>query len=175
MDAVPAASVRDVREVDARLRAALLACWTDVINGGGAVGFVPPVTADDVAPLLDATLAGVQAGRDALCVLEADGEPVGFAVLVANDSTLRRHWCTVHRVQVHPSRQGGGLGRALMLGVHEVARARGWEFLLLSVRGGTGTDAFYAGLGYEEVGRIPAALRLDPGDVRDEIWMRFAL
>jgi GNAT superfamily N-acetyltransferase len=117
----------------------------------------------------------VREGRDALCLLEVDGEPAGFAFLVANESPLRRHWCNVHRVQVHPSRQGGGLGRALMEGVHEIGRARGWEFLQLSVRGGTGTEAFYAGLGYTEVGRFPRALRLGPGDDRDELWMRVTL
>jgi GNAT superfamily N-acetyltransferase len=167
--------VRDVGDVDDSLRQALLACWTDVVNAGGAVGFLAPVGREDVAPRLDATLAAVREGRDALCLLEVDAQPAGFAVLVSNDSPLRQHWCNVHRVQVHPSRQGAGLGRILMRGVHDIARDRGWEFLLLSVRGGTGTEAFYAGLGYEQVGRIPAALRLEGGDVRDEIWMRFAL
>jgi GNAT superfamily N-acetyltransferase len=175
MEDVSTVRVRDVREVDDALHGALLACWTDVVNAGGAVGFVAPVTREDVAPRLDATLVAVREGRDALCVLEVDGAPAGFAFLVANDSPLRQHWCNVHRVQVHPSRQGGGLGRALMEGVHEIARARGWEFLQLSVRGRTGTEAFYAGLGYTEVGRFPGALRLAPGDDRDELWMRFSL
>ncbi len=172
---VPSARVRDVTDIGDELRAALLACWTDVVNAGGAVGFVPPVTQDDVAPRLDATLASVRSGRDALCVLEVDGEPAGFAFLVANDSPLRRHWCNVHRVQVHPAMQGAGWGRVLMQGVHDIARSRGWEAVLLSVRGGTGTEAFYAGLGYRPVGVIPAALRLAPGDDRDETWMRFEL
>ena len=163
--------VREVGRVDAALRAALLACWVDVVNAGGAVGFAAPVTADDVAPRLDATLEAVHRGRDALCVLEVDGELAGFAFLVANDLPLKRHWASVHRVQVHPSRQGGGLGRALMTGVHGIARRRGWEFVHLSVRGGTGTEAFYARLGYREVGRMPAALRLAPGDDREEIAM----
>jgi hypothetical protein len=55
--------------------------------------------------------------------------------------------------------------------VHDAARRHGWEFVHLTVRGGTGTEAFYRGLGYREVGRIPAALRVAPGDDRDEISM----
>jgi len=172
---VPTVGVRDVRDVDEALRTALLACWTDVVNAGGAVGFVAPVTRADVAPWLDATLARVREGRDALCLLEVDGEPAGFAFLVVDDSPLKQHWVTVHRVQVHPSRQGSGLGRALMQGVAEIARRRGWEFLQLTVRGATGTEAFYAGLGYAEVARLPGILRLAPGDDREEIWMRRAL
>jgi hypothetical protein len=45
MVAVPAVDVRAVTTVDAALRAELLACWVDVSNAGGAVGFVPPVSA----------------------------------------------------------------------------------------------------------------------------------
>jgi GNAT superfamily N-acetyltransferase len=174
VSAVPTAAhsvVRAVSAVDGRLRAELLACWTDVSNAGGAVGFVPPVTRDDVAPVLDKLLEGVTSGRDVLAVLTVDDETAGFAVLVGSSSPLRKHWGTVLRVQVHPARQGSGLGRTLMTGVHEIARDRGWEFVHLTARGGTGVDAFYRGLGYAEIGRLPGAIRLAPGDDRDEIIM----
>jgi GNAT superfamily N-acetyltransferase len=168
---VPAVDVRAVTAVDEALRAELLSCWVDVTNAGGAVGFVAPVTDADVAPVLDRLLAGISAGRDVLCVLTVDGGTVGFAALVGSASPLRRHWGTVLRVQVHPSRQGTGLGRALMEGVHRIAAERGWEFVSLSARGGTGVDGFYRGLGYTEVGRLPGAVRVAPGDDRDEILL----
>ena len=171
MSVVPAVDVRAVTVVDDALRAELLACWVDVINAGGAVGFVPPVDADDVAPVLDRLLEGVASGRAVLCVLTVDGATAGFAALVGSSSPLRRHWGTVLRVQVHPSYQGRGLGRVLMDGVHRIARDRGWEFLHLTARGGTGIDGFYRGLGYDEVGRLPGAIRVAPGDDRDEIVM----
>jgi GNAT superfamily N-acetyltransferase len=169
MDHVSDAHVRAVSAVDDVLRRDLLTCWTDVTNAGGAVGFVPPVSEDDVAPVLDRLLEGVRSGRDVLALLTVDGKTAGFATLVGSSSPLRRHWATVLRVQVHPSRQGEGLGRLLMAGVHEIARGRGWEFLHLTARGGTGLDAFYRGLGYEEFGRLPGAIRVAPGDDRDEI------
>ncbi|MCA0145665.1 GNAT family N-acetyltransferase [Blastococcus sp. LR1] len=162
-------AVRPVTAVDDALRAELLACWIDVTNAGGAVGFVPPVTRDDVAPVLDRLLDGVRSGRDVLCLLTDDGRTAGFAALVGLTGPLRRHWGTVLRVQVHPSRQGEGLGRVLMEGVHEVARSRGYEFLHLTARDGTGVDAFYRRLGYREVGRVPGAIRVAPADDRDEI------
>lgn len=171
MPPVATVDVRAVTRVDAALRAELLACWTDVTNAGGAVGFVPPVTRDDVVPALDRLLEGVTSGRDVLCLLTVDGATAGFAALVGSTSPLRRHWGTVLRVQVHPSRQGRGLGRALMEGVHRIAAERGWEFVSLTARGGTGVDGFYRGLGYTEVGRIPGAVRVGPGDDRDEILL----
>lgn len=157
--------------VDDALRGELLTCWTDVSNAGGAVGFVPPVTEDDVAPVLARLLEGVDSGRDVLCVLTVDGRTSGFAALVGSSSPLRRHWATVLRVQVHPAHQGRGLGRTLMAGVHRIAADRGWEFLYLTARGGTGVDGFYRGLGYAEVGRLPGAIRVAPGDDRDDILL----
>src|SRR5919107_585138 len=108
---------------------------------------------------------------DVRAVTAVDGATAGFAALVGSSSPLRRHWGTVLRVQVHPSRQGGGLGRALMQGVHRIAADRGWEFVSLGARGGTGVDAFYRGLGYAEVGRLPGAIRVGAGDDREEILL----
>ena len=78
---------------------------------------------------------------------------------------------TVLRVQVRPELQGKGLGRVLMAGVHDIARERGLEFLHLGARDGSGADEFYRRLGYEEVGRMPGAIRVAPGDDRDEILL----
>jgi len=163
--------VSPIATVDEELRAQLLDCWTDVSNAGGAVGFVPPVTAEEVAPVLDAVVDRVRQGREVVALLRVDGAVAGFAVLSLSLGPLRRHWATVLRVQVHPSRQGQGLGRVLMTGVHDIARARGLEFLHLTVRGGTGIEAFYEGLGYQQFGRMPGAIRVAPGDDRDEIHL----
>ncbi|MFW3170860.1 N-acetyltransferase family protein [Geodermatophilus sp. CPCC 206100] len=163
--------VSPIVAVDEELRSRLLACWTDVSNAGGAVGFVPPVTTADLAPHLDAVVERVHRGRELIALLRVDGAVAGFAVLSLPMSPLRTHWATVLRVQVHPDRQGQGLGRVLMTGVHDIARERGLEFLHLTVRGGTGIEAFYEGLGYREFGRMPGAIRVAPGDDREEIHL----
>jgi GNAT superfamily N-acetyltransferase len=168
---MPHAEVTEHGTVDDDLRAALLALWTDVTNAGGAVGFVAPVTREVVAPVLDALVDRVHAGSQVLCLLRVDGEVAGFAVLALSVSPLRRHWATVLRVQVHPGRQGEGLGRTLMAGVHAIARARGLEFLHLTVRGGYGLEGFYERLGYRVFGRMPGAIRVAPGDDRDEVHL----
>ncbi|WP_409330537.1 GNAT family N-acetyltransferase [Trujillonella humicola] len=168
---MPRAEVTTSTEVDGDLRATLLDLWTAVTNAGGAVGFVAPVTPDVVVPLLDALVERVHAGTQTLCLLRVDGEVAGFAVLSTSLSPLRRHWATVLRVQVHPDRQGQGLGRVLMAGVHDVARSRGLEFLHLTVRGGYGLEGFYEGLGYQVFGRMPGAIRVAAGDDRDEVLL----
>ncbi len=72
---------------------------------------------------------------------------------------------------VAPELQGRGAGRILLEGLHDLARELGTEHLVLSVRGGTGTERFYARFGYEQFGRHPAAIRLAPGDDRDELLL----
>jgi hypothetical protein len=59
-----------------------------------------------------------------------------------------------------------------MVHARQVARSEmGLEQLRLAVRGGTGLEHFYARLGWTVNGRWPGALRLAPGDDRDEILM----
>jgi GNAT superfamily N-acetyltransferase len=160
---------------DPALAAVLLEMWVAVVDAGGAVGFTAPADRDAVARTLRAQLERVCAGRDALGLLCRGERPVGMGFLVEGGSPLRRHWRTVLRVMVSPELQGSGAGRLLLEGLHDMARGLGLEQLLLSVRGGTGTEGFYARLGYTEIGRHPGSIRLAPGDDRDEIVMLLTL
>jgi GNAT superfamily N-acetyltransferase len=115
----------------------------------------------------------VQRAQDVLGVLRRGpgGPAVGMGILVVSQSQLRRHWRTVLRVMVAPELQGTGAGRTLLEGLQDLARSLGAEHLVLSVRGGTGTEGFYARFGYEQFGRHPAAIRVAPGDDRDELLL----
>lgn len=165
-----------VFEVDPQLteelRAEIIACWMDVSNAGGAVGFVPPITMDDVLPTATAQFAGVAEGRDRLIVGRATGEQAGrlaaVAFLVSNTFAFTAHWQTVKRVMVHPDFQGAGYGYRLMAEVAAMARESGVEQLHLDCRGGTGNDLFYKKCGYSEYGRIPKGLKL-PGRTEDDL------
>lgn len=145
--------------------------WVAVTNAGGAVGFVPPVTRDDVEPVAREALRRVARGDDHLVTATETGRLIGFSFLERRPGELFRHWATVKRFQVAPSHQGRGLGGALLEAVQEHARRLGLDHLRLSVRGGTGTEAFYRRFGWEEVARIPRSIRVAEGDLREEIWL----
>ncbi len=146
--------------------------WLDVGNAGGAVGTPLLATIEDVRKLSGKAFRDVKEGSDHLVVAYDDGAPVGFAFLTHNPGALFKHWAVVKRLQVHPDRQGSGIGSALMTAIIDLARDRlGLEQLQLTVRGKTGTEAFYEGFGYEVAGRIPGAIRVAPGDDRDMIYM----
>jgi GNAT superfamily N-acetyltransferase len=156
---------------DPSLRRDLLRTWVEVTDAGGAVGFVPPADPAAIAETLDRALAGVSDGRDALGVLRQQDTAVGMGLLVSERHALRRHWRKVLRLMVRPELQGAGAGGLLLEGLHTMARDLGLEQLALSVRGGTGTEGFYQRFGYVEFGRHPDAIRIAPGDDRDEILM----
>jgi GNAT superfamily N-acetyltransferase len=153
------------------LREQLLQLWVRVTDAGGAVGFVPPADPAAVGRLLDTSLARVRSGENVLGVIRRDGTAVGMGFLVTAGSPLRAHWRTVLRLMVDPELQGTGAGRILLEGLHAAAADLGLDHLRLTVRGGLGIEGFYARFGYTIVGRHPGAIRVGPGDDRDEIIM----
>ena len=158
-------------ELHDELAEALLELWTDVSNAGGAVGFVPPVTTDDVRQTADLAFRQVRDGVDHLIVGFDEDVPVGFLFLEHRHGELFEHWATIKRLQVHPKLQGTGLGGALLEETHRLAKEIGLEALHLTVRGGTGTEVFYERYGYETIARIPDVIRVAPDDTRDELYM----
>lgn len=154
----------DLREGIARL-------WTDVSNAGGAVGFVPPVTVEDIRPELDKHAAAIAGGRMRLLVGYAAGQPVATAFVGFNTHRLMGHWAWLYTVMVAPALQGTGHGGELMRQAEAFARDLGFEALRLTCRGGLGLERFYASAGYKEVGRVPSAIRVAPDDDRDDVIM----
>ncbi|MFI7343887.1 GNAT family N-acetyltransferase [Streptomyces sp. NPDC050085] len=163
--------------IDPALRDGVLALWADVSNAGGAVGFVPPVTPDEIRPELMRHLVAMAEDRTRLLVgHDEEGRIAATAFLSFNQHRLMRHHLWLYTVMVHPAHQGKGYGRALMAAAEEAARGfDGIEALRLTCRGGTGADSFYAACGYKEVGRVPGAIRVAPGDDRDDVHMMLPL
>ncbi|MGD9484733.1 GNAT family N-acetyltransferase [Streptomyces sp. TRM70308] len=147
--------------------------WADVVNAGGAVGFVPPVTREDVRPELLRHLTALTEGRTRLLAgFDAHGEVKATAFLTRNTHRLMRHWVWLYTVMVHPERQRGGAGRALLAAAEDAARGMdGIRGIRLTCRGGMGLEHFYAACGYKEVGRVPDAIRAGADDYRDDITM----
>jgi GNAT superfamily N-acetyltransferase len=163
-------------ETDAELTRELIDCWVKVTNIGGAAGFpFPPVTVEDVAPVAEQLIAGLQPQRSRLVLALVDGVLAGWLNIRRDPHPLVAHWGTVHHVQSHTAFRGRGIGSALMNHTRQVGRDEmGLEQLHLAARAGAGLEDFYGGLGWKEIGRWPSALRLAPGDDRDEILMVLA-
>ncbi|MCX5381609.1 GNAT family N-acetyltransferase [Streptomyces sp. NBC_00091] len=162
------------------LRRQLIDCWVAVANAGGAViaaGFpMPPVSEREVAPVADRLIAGLEPDRSRILMAAYGDALAGWLVLRRDPHPLIAHCGVVNHVQTHPAFRGRGIGAALMERVRVVAREEmGLERLQLSARSGLGLEEFYRRLGWVEVGRWPGALRVAPGDDRDDILMGISL
>lgn len=164
-------------EVTPTLHDEILRLWVDVSNAGGSVGFVPPVTEEDVRPSLLKYLRGIAAGGTSLLTgRDEDGTLVASTFLVRDEHRLMRHWVWLYIVMVHPSRQGTGAGRELLSAAADAARRTdGVEAVRLTLRGGDGLEHFYGACGYQEAGRVPGAFKVADDEYRDEVTMWLAL
>ncbi|WP_405671061.1 GNAT family N-acetyltransferase [Streptomyces sp. NBC_01530] len=89
---------------------------------------------------------------------------------------LMTHWVWLYTVMVHPRHQGRGYGRDLLAAAADAVRGfPGTDAIRLTCRGGNGLERFYGSCGYQEAGRIPGAIRVAPGDDRDEVVMLLPL
>ncbi|MFD4786386.1 GNAT family N-acetyltransferase [Streptomyces sp. NPDC058459] len=159
------------------LRDGLLDLWAEVTDAGGAVGFVAPVAREEIRPELVASLARLARGSSRLLVGHDEGGRVAAtAFLTFNTHRLMTHWLWLYTVMVHPEHQGRGYGRDLLAAAADAARGiDGIDAIRLGCRGGHGLERFYASCGYREVGRVPGAIRVAPGDHRDDITMLLTL
>ncbi|WP_158791190.1 GNAT family N-acetyltransferase, partial [Streptomyces sp. NRRL WC-3549] len=100
---------------DRELRDGITALWADVTNAGGAVGFLPPVTPEEIRPELVKHLSAMAECRTRLVVgRDEDGAVAATAFLTLNTHRLMRHWAWLNTVMVHPRHQGKGFGLSLI-------------------------------------------------------------
>lgn len=168
--------IRVADHLPPRAREAMLRMWVAVNDAGGAVGFVSGATEADVAPVLDRYATRMEEG-DTVCVALNSplGRLLGFGFLVGSTGVLMAHSATLERIMTDPERRGTNFGALLMAGLHRAARERDVELAILDYRGGTGLGEFYTRYGYTEVGRVPGAIRVAPGDDRDGVIMARSL
>ncbi len=153
------------------LSASLIEVWAAVVEAGGAVGFLRPVDEGEIDRTATAAFERVVSGLDDLVMASEDDRLLAFGFLVSNEWALTRHWASIRRLQRHPSARGRGVGARVLAALEECARERGLERVCLSVRGGTGREAFYLRHGYALEAVLPDRLRLAEGVTVDELHL----
>lgn len=164
--------VRVSDRIPPRAREAMLDMWVRVNDSGGSVGFVAGAPEDEVARALDGYSGRLQHGEAKCVSLNSPlGDLLGFGFVVRSTGALMAHCANLERIMTEPDRRGTNHGALLMAGLHRAAREQGVEVVTLDYRGGTGLGEFYTRYGYTEVGRVPGAVRVAPGDDRDGVIM----
>lgn len=159
-----------VRAVDDGFVEELAELWYRVSVAGGSVGFGTHVERAEVDPVAARIAAETTAGRTTLIAARRAGRLVGTVRLERGSEPVVRHRAMLKLLMVDPDIQRSGLGRRLVDAAVSAAADDGVEQLYLSARSRTGLERYYTRLGWREVGRFPAGIRVADGDDRDEVW-----
>lgn len=159
-------------ELTAPLADQLVSVWMAVTAAGGAVGFTPSATAEEIRrDGAEPHLTEVAAGRQDLVVAVEEGAVIGFGFLATvGGPAVKSHLGVIARLQRHPALRGRGVGARVLAELEACARERGLSVATLTVRGGTGVERFYLAHGYRLDGRLPDRLLID-GQLVDELHL----
>ena len=142
----------EVRAAAAQLGRLLL----DAHASGMALGLAAPLTAAHAEEVWVETAARLEPGRRVLlAAVEEDGTVVGTVQIVRADAENGAHRAEIQRLAVRADRRGSGVGRALLADAVDRARALGLRLLWLTTHEDTGSDRFYAAVGWSRLGVLP--------------------
>lgn len=128
----------------------------DTVNGAdAALGFLPPITMDEARRYWFSLYPELSAETRILLGAVVDGRVVGAGQLWLVSRPNGRHRAEIQKLFVAAAHQGRGIGKTLMLALHDVARQHGRRLLLLHTRRFGPAEDFYKKMGYEVVGTIP--------------------
>jgi ribosomal protein S18 acetylase RimI-like enzyme len=157
----------DALDADAarREQPSLVTLLRDVVDDGGSVGFLPPLSADDAREYWESVAVAVKGGGRLLWVAREAGALVGTVQLDLEQRANGRHRAELIKLMVHTGARRRGVGRALMRAAQDEARRRGRRTLVLDTRQGDPSEALYRSLGWNFAGAIPQYARSANGEL----------
>ena len=126
------------------------------VAGGGAIGFLHPVSAPQAAQFWrQVVLPEVSARHRFLFVAVDEGRVRGTVQLIVDLPPNQLHRAEVAKMMVHPATRRQGIGRALMLVALEAASEAGKTLLTLDTETDGAAEPLYRSVGFEVAGIIP--------------------
>lgn len=127
----------------------------DSVASGASVGFLPPLTQQQVSSYWQSVEQSLDSNERLLLVAEEHGELLGAVQLSLCDKANGSHRAEVEKLMVHTRARGRGIAKQLMSALEQQAKLHHRSLLVLDTREGDTASFLYPKLGYTEVGRIP--------------------
>lgn len=127
----------------------------DAVNGGGSLGFLPPLPDGDGRVYWRSLVPEIERGSRLLFVAFVGARLVGSVQLVLSPWVNSPHRAELQKLFVATSLKGRGIGKELIAAVHDAARERGRSLVILNTREGNPAEHFYRAHGYRPAGVIP--------------------
>lgn len=145
----------------------------DVVDGGAAVGFLPPLATQEAVSYWRSLLDDLDHGsRILLGAFQGDmseGVLVGSVQLELAKRPNGRHRAEVQKMMVHSTVRRQGIAQALMTALETAAVEAGRSLLVLDTRQGDPSEALYRKLGYTVAGVIPNYARSANGELHNTV------
>ena len=149
----------------------LTALLREVVNAGGTVGFMPPVSSDEATAYWLDVVRALEGPLRVLLVARDGPEMVGTTQLDLCGRSNGLHRAEVMKVMVHPSRQSQGIGAQLMRAIELEAAREGRTTLVLDTREGEPSERLYDKAGFIKAGSIPNYARSADGSLHTTVYM----
>ncbi|MCC3152697.1 GNAT family N-acetyltransferase [Hymenobacter sp. BT770] len=136
----------------------LVGLLLDAVASGAAVGFLPPLAADEAHKYWQGVIEALEGGHRVLLVAYPAGEAILLGAVQLDLATRPNalHRAEVSKLLVHRLARRQGLARQLLQALEVEARRLGRTTLVLDTRHGDVAERLYLGMGYQLVGLIPA-------------------
>ena len=141
----------------------LAALLQAVVNAGGTVGFMPPVSSEEAAAYWLDVVRALEGSLRVLLVARDGTEMVGTTQLDLCGRSNGLHRAEIMKLLVHSQARRQGLGRQLIQAIETQARQHQRTTLVLDTLLGEPSEQLYQSLGYVAVGTIPQFARVASG------------
>lgn len=129
-----------------------------VVDDGGSLGFLAPLSSADAAAYWKRTAAAVASGDAFVLVCNGTDRIAGTVQLLPSPWPDGPHRAEVAKLMVHPASRRLGIARALMDAVEELAAELGRTLLTLNTRVDDPSERLYRSRGYASFGVVPRYL-----------------
>ena len=157
IEAVDGAGLRGRRD-------AVAALVRDAVDDGASIGFVEPLSDDELAAFVEQGAGELDGGSRIVLLALAGPELVGMVQLELARKSNARHRAEVQKLIVHTGARRHGLGRRLMAAIEAAALADGRTLLVLDTATGA-AEELYRTAGYTEIGAIPRYAGVPSGEL----------
>ena len=144
--------------------------FTDAVDSGASVGFLPPFGRPDALAYWQDAIRAVREGhRVILAAVEAD-RVQGSVQLHLETRPNGNHRAEAINLFVHRRARRRGLARALMAELESAARRLGRTLLVMDTRKGGEAEKMCEALGYVRIGEVPKYARSANGELDPSVF-----
>lgn len=133
----------------------------DSVEHGASVGFLLPVSRDEIENYWRETFEQVERGNRVLIVSEREDEITGTVQLDLATKPNGLHRAEVQKLMVHSRHRNQGIAEMLMSSIEDVARELERSLLVLDTLKGHAAEKLYEKWGFTRAGEIPNYARVN--------------